>query len=338
VRHFSALRGATAGIALESPGRMPRRARALALVLAVVAVGCGSPVAKPGPDGGGPHIPEANAGSSERVPTGSLVILDGSSSRSNGGGPLTYQWTLSPPIGSSARLDDPTIVRPRFTADVDGEYQIQLLVNNGELVSAAGIASIFAIGKDTAPVANPGSDRKVAVGSVVTLDGSASSDADGDALSYAWSLTPPAGSGAALDQHTSVRPHFIADIAGDYAVTLVVDDGKLPSLLAAVTITATYDNLPPVAEIAPAAGVTVGSHVKLDGSGSHDPNGDPLTWRWTLTPPAGSSAALDDAAAFAPGFVADVAGNYLVTLVVSDGKLDSAPVSLTVRATLPPSP
>jgi len=91
-------------------------------------------------------------------------------------------------------------------------------------------------GTNRAPVANAGAARTVTAGTVVTLDGSGSSDPDGDALSYAWSLTRPAASGAVLSAPTTVAPSFNGDVAGTYTATLTVSDGQL-SASAAVTIT-----------------------------------------------------------------------------------------------------
>ena len=76
-------------------------------------------------------------------------------------------------------------------------------------------------------------------GSAVTLDGSTSSDANGDPLAYAWTLTSkPAGSAAALAGGTSARPTFTADAAGTYVASLVVNDGKVSSTSAAVVVNA----------------------------------------------------------------------------------------------------
>jgi hypothetical protein len=64
----------------------------------------------------------------------------------------------------------------------------------------------------------------------VRLDGGASRDADGDPLSFAWAFTArPAGSAAALDDPAAKAPSFIADFAGSYALTLVVEDGTAQS-------------------------------------------------------------------------------------------------------------
>ncbi|MEI6734379.1 MAG: PKD domain-containing protein, partial [Comamonadaceae bacterium] len=101
---------------------------------------------------------------------------------------------------------------------------------------------------NAAPVANAGVAQSVLAGALVTLDGSASSDANNDALTYAWSLTTkPAGSGAALLAATSVKPTFTADVAGSYVASLTVNDGKLSSSPATVSVTATVVNVAPVA-------------------------------------------------------------------------------------------
>ena len=80
---------------------------------------------------------------------------------------------------------------------------------------------------NTPPVANAGAAQSVVINAVVTLDGSKSSDVNGDALSYAWTLTDkPAGSTVALANSTSAKASFTADVAGVYTATLVVSDGK----------------------------------------------------------------------------------------------------------------
>uniref|UniRef100_UPI003F497968 PKD domain-containing protein n=1 Tax=Cupriavidus yeoncheonensis TaxID=1462994 RepID=UPI003F497968 len=66
------------------------------------------------------------------------------------------------------------------------------------------------------PVANAGNAQTVVTGSTVTLNASASSDADGDTLKYSWALTAPAGSHAALSSTSVVAPTFVADIPGTY--------------------------------------------------------------------------------------------------------------------------
>jgi hypothetical protein len=91
---------------------------------------------------------------------------------------------------------------------------------------------------NTAPVANAGAAQTVVTGGVVTLDGSASSDADGNNLTYAWTLARPAGSSATLSSTTAAKPTFTADVAGTYTASLVVNDGTASSTAATATVTA----------------------------------------------------------------------------------------------------
>lgn len=94
-------------------------------------------------------------------------------------------------------------------------------------------------GSNKAPVANAGPAQEVPLGTV-TLNGSASTDADGDALTYVWTLVSrPVGSAATLAALSAPRVSFTADVAGSYVATLVVNDGKASSNLASVTITVT---------------------------------------------------------------------------------------------------
>jgi hypothetical protein len=73
----------------------------------------------------------------------------------------------------------------------------------------------------------------------VILDGSQSSDTDGDNLTYSWSFTgKPAGSTASLANSTAVNPDFTPDVAGDYIIQLIVNDGTVDSTPASVTVTA----------------------------------------------------------------------------------------------------
>ncbi len=90
---------------------------------------------------------------------------------------------------------------------------------------------------NTAPVANAGNDQHVDKNSLVTIDASASSDADNDTLSYQWSfIKKPNASGATLENATSVSTSFVADVEGSYQISLIVDDGSVASVADYVVI------------------------------------------------------------------------------------------------------
>jgi len=189
-------------------------------------------------------------------------------------------------------------------------------------------------------VAHAGADQNVSTNAIVTLDGSASSDANGDMLSYRWVLTDkPGGSTAALSSSDSAHPTFMADVAGIYTATLIVNDGQADSTAAIVTVTATTANAAPTANAGVDQNVTTGSTVTLDGSASNDANADVLSYRWTLTSkPDGSAAALALSESAYPTFVADVAGTYVASLIVNDGQVDSAAATVAVTVTDPVVP
>ena len=182
------------------------------------------------------------------------------------------------------------------------------------------------------PVADAGPDQHVFVTDTVQLDGTGSSDVDGDLLLYDWTLlSVPTDSAATLDDPTSETPSFEVDKAGTYVGQLIVNDGTEDSTPDTVTITT--QNRAPVADAGGDQSVLAGEPAQLDGSGSSDPDGDALTYAWTiLTAPSGSSATLSDPTAQTPSLTPDLPGLYSVQLIVNDGALDSPPASVTITA------
>lgn len=90
-------------------------------------------------------------------------------------------------------------------------------------------------------------------------------------------------------------------------------------------------NQPPIAATGDNQNVSVGDVVKLDGKKSSDKDGDLITYRWSIkTKPEGSQASLNKSDTVAPEFTADLAGTYVIELVVNDGKSDSKTVSVDV--------
>lgn len=273
--------------------------------------------------------PVANAGPDQSAQVGGTVTLDGSGSTDPDGDDLTYDWSLpETPAGSVATLADPATVHPRLTLDQPGNYTAQLVVNDGQVDSAPDTVTISTT--NTPPIAHAGLDQSAPVGATVTLDGSASSDVDGDPLIFEWTLvTQPANSTATLLNSTTVNPSLTLDRTGEYVVQLIANDGTVDSDPDSVTIST--ENSPPVAEAGPAQTVLLNTTVQLDGASSHDADGDPLIYQWTLTSvPVGSTAALMNPMTVNPHFVADKAGAYVVQLIVNDGTVSSDPDTVTI--------
>jgi hypothetical protein len=273
--------------------------------------------------------PVANAGPDQSAHVGVTVTLDGSGSSDADGDPLTYQWSLvSKPNGSSATLTNPSSVNPTFVLDRAGDYVVRLIVHDGREASAPDTVTISSI--NSKPLANAGPDQTGVVGTTITLDGTASSDVDGDTLVYQWRfVTKPGTSTAALVDSTGVRPTFTLDAAGTYIVELIVNDGIVNGDPDTVTISTV--NSPPVADAGTDQSYPLGATVMLDGSGSTDVDGDRLTYLWALTAiPANSAAELSDRAAIRPTFVIDVPGTYTAQLLVNDGTVYSSPATVTI--------
>jgi len=279
--------------------------------------------------------PVANAGADQTPDEKTLVTLDGSLSLDPNNDPLTFLWT--PPVGlvlSSNTVEDPTFTAPEVTEDTT--YLFTLVVNDGLLNSLADTVLITVQQVNNAPIANAGPDQVVKEDSLVTLDGSASSDFEGDQLTWLWTApTIITLSSNTIEDPTFTAPEVTKDTT--YLFTLVVNDGLLNSLADTVLITVSQVNKAPIANAGPDQTVKEDSLVTLDGSASSDFEGDPLTWLWSA--PAGitiSSNRIVNPTFTAPEVTKDT--TYLFTLVVNDGLLNSLADTVKVTVSLVNTP
>jgi hypothetical protein len=161
-------------------------------------------------------------------------------------------------------------------------------------------------------------------------------DMDGDTLT--WSISTVAGHGTASVGGTGLSKAIgytpTANYNGSDSFGVQVSDGKggIDTITVNVIIAAVND--PPVANAGANQSLRMHNTVTLNGSGSSDVDGNPLTYSWSLiTVPAHSKAVLSGATSVSPTFVADKAGTYVAQLVVNDGTVNSAPATVTITAT-----
>jgi len=271
--------------------------------------------------------PSVSAGSDMTIEVQSQVTLHATGSDPNGDA-LTYQWRLV--SGSGVQLPNMNRQDISLTFTAEGQYRFSVTCSDGSLVSPADevIVTVNAAANQ-APTANAGSDQDVQVGERVTLNGSASSDPDGDTLSYSWRQT--AGIQVNLQGAQTASPYFDAVSEGTREFELVVSDGKVQSTPDRVVIRVMALNNAPVADAGDDILVYVGELVTLSAAASYDVDGDTLTYAWTQS--SGARVDLAGANTVSPSFTPTTSGVLTFTVRVSDGKaVSEASVTVTVDA------
>ena len=280
--------------------------------------------------------PLANAGADATVTGSSNASLNGTASSDPDGDPLTFAWTQT--SGPLATLTGASSATPAFVAPAKtGAIQLMsFLLNVSDGVATANDTVDISIAANVGPTANAGSTAAVNGGATVLLNGAASTDGDGDTLTYSW--VQIGGAAVTLSGANTATPSFVAPAATgsiqNLTFALTVSDGVATSAASvAIDINA---NQPPVANAGVDQGpINTGTMVTLNGGASTDPDGNPLTYSWTQV--SGPAATLSSATSANPTFVApNVNGtqNLVFQLVVNDGTVNSPPdtVTIAVRA------
>ncbi len=182
------------------------------------------------------------------------------------------------------------------------------------------LSVVVAAGNKT-PESKAGDDQSVIEGEKVNLNGSGSSDADGDAINFLWS----APAGITLSSATTSNPTFTAPEVKtdtDFSFFLIVNDGTLNSTADEVVIKVKQVNKAPVANAGTDQEVTNDEVVTLDGTASSDPDDDSVTYSWTSHP----GITLSSTTSAKPTLTVpngNVLISYTFLLVVNDGNLNS---------------
>ena len=273
--------------------------------------------------------------------TGYKISLSGAGSSNPDGAALAYAWTLvSKPAASTAVLDSTTGAFSQITPDVLGDYVVRMIVT-----APSGVASSYtttvsvknrrplaAIATNAVPVALPsGPTLRLPANTLVTLRGAGSADADGDALTYAWTLlSKPAGSGATLSASNLSTVQLTTDQSGSYVVVLRVTDTS--GAWSEQTLIVASGNAAPVAVVDKSRmSVLAGAASTASALYSYDDDGDTLSYSWALDAKPAASAATISATGAQLSFTPDIAGTYVASVTVSDGKASSV-AYVTIKA------
>lgn len=187
------------------------------------------------------------SGSDQTVAEDTLVTLHGEASFDPDGDELGFQWLQA--AGPEVVLSSPDAAKPTFVApDVESPTTLsfELVVNDGELASEPATATVVVEPVNHAPVARTdGSTQTVGENKDVQLSGLASTDPDGDVLTYSWAQV--AGPTVPLSDAASPTPLFVAPFVAstqEIAFELVVSDGELDSEPASAIVTVVNENDP----------------------------------------------------------------------------------------------
>ncbi len=250
----------------------------------------------------------------------------------------TFRWSMvTRPAGSAASLVDPTAASTRFTPDVAGSYQVQLVVTNAAGIQSAPSIATISTGKCgaslptiTATAATPANPDP---GSVVSLFANPD-DVDNScglpqALSLQWAMVSrPFGSNAALSNPSAARPTFTPDKVGSYqfTVTALAANGlrSAPTWLTVAT-TACGTGVPSVAAspaslaLLPHDSVTFTTTPAESASCANTLPTFSYSWQ-IVSAPTMSSAVLSNPASPGPSFSPVAAGDYVLQVAVTDDK------------------
>jgi PKD repeat protein len=202
----------------------------------------------------------------------------------------SYSTTSSMNIGMTVysgtyTLNELTVIRgaqgvaPSFEFTKAGTYPITLTVKDNALQSSSDTA-IISINDGQPPVADAGGPYTAEVGSLISFDGSGSTD-DNVIETYEWTFGDTSGLPVDLPYTgKGVAPRHVYHNPGTYNVTLKVTDNTLKTSTATTTVNVVVGNRP-VANAGGPYTVGAGKPVYFDGSGSSDDYGI-VEYRWDV--------------------------------------------------------
>ncbi len=204
--------------------------------------------------------------------TDQTLTFDASNSTDNTPDQLSYQWDFGDGTGAEGKQ-----VTKVFTRG--GTYNVNLTVNDNSETTCNTDSVNSMITINTMPVADAGKDINLCLEHnqdyYISFNGSGSTDADGNALTYRWDF----GDGSS-DSGSSVT--HVYQKRGEYVATLFVDDGYNSACSSSTDTLKVKLNKAPVAVVGDNVTVCLGTEVTFDGSGSIGEEGEALQYEWDL--------------------------------------------------------
>ncbi|GMQ84796.1 MAG: hypothetical protein BMS9Abin07_0361 [Acidimicrobiia bacterium] len=255
--------------------------------------------------------PIVDAGGDFATDEGAPTAISGTASDPDGD-PFTTAWT-STPGGSFAAAGS---LATTFTAAEDGTYTITLTATDSPGgLSASDTATVTV--RNVAPtIGSLRVDSGIPEGATASLDATFSDPGALDTHTATIDWDEGGGAVPATVTGYAVTGSNLYESAGTYTVRLCVtdDDGGTGCRSATVEVTATPGgNTPPTSDPGGPYRRREGKPLRLDGSGSSDPDGTIVSYRWTA-----SGGSFDDPTSKTPMYTAPDDGIYELTLVVTD--------------------
>jgi hypothetical protein len=258
--------------------------------------------------------PTVDAGGDLAVDVQKQVTLHATGSDPNGDA-LIYKWKLA---SGPAAISDRSGQDTTLTLTSPGQYKFSVTCSDGQLASAADEAIVLVNSVNHAPTAEAGNIPDVQPGQQVLLNGSGSTDPDGNTLTYSWKFVSGPVQ-VTLQNAQTASASFTPGTTGSYVFELTVSDGLVSSLPDTVNVTVLKLNTAPVADAGNDQNALVGDAVALDATGSYDPDGSTPTFTWTQS--SGATVALSGAKSARPIFTPTASGVLGFTVSVSDGQI-----------------
>lgn len=249
------------------------------------------------------------------INTNEVTHVSPRSADSNGMVSFSFDWT-APASGNATLYAAGNSVNRNGNFSGDNAATSHLMI------------TVQANNDNQAPIADPNGPYQGITGQAIIFDGLGSVDPDGDTLIYLWSFG---------DGQTGMgsNPSHVYTMAGEYDVTLTVNDGQVDSMPVSTIATITDDmphNMPPVADAnGPYQGVTH-QPISFNGSNSSDLDGQIVSYEWNFGDDNVATGAM-------PLHTYAAAGTYTVTLTVTDNEqlTDTTTTTAVVTDTAPPA-